>query len=1154
MDLLSGLTVTDAGASFSQPTALDSVRVLGAFVASGPAALSPLEAPRPIIHTPRDDGIAAGQGDDTSAPNATTAARLNRIVCVAAANVGYSHAARDASLPPCAVEYDAIVDPDGSAGAFALTLRIMLEYESSFPKEGMVVWLKKYQQVICDERPAELMMIETSFQDLVDGRWEDISTEVRYTEEAESVVQAVMTTSSGQTAGRVKAEGAVEDVKFGPVGERGRILLTYRCEQLYSYAEMAVTAADRSGRRTLVPLALQLPWAALDNPANACSVKAVVHAPDGVRLLDPKTNVLAYLDLQRSLREGAGAEAASQVLVVPGAAAVAAMEDGLTWEFVRPSLPPRPTLVLAWLSFPDADVDDDWEEVRTALPHATRVTLLHPRSEDAGLLAVGAPGAQSAHLVRCKVEIEAPQRPQESVRVHTDILISDASGSTAMQVRGGAFSGETVRGAFSSYEERRLLMRLEAIPKLCEAGILLRQDFWNLVFVIFDHGVRHEFVLETMIDDLDAETVSALLRAIKDSDSAAENRLRSRNKGHVLDKWRQAIQSLRDVKPGGTTSFTEGAKAALRHYVEVARKHGTVGRTTYVNFDTDGGNNCGPCYDAISQLVSNADVVQGHVMGIGAWVDQDCASRVAKLLKGSTSLSLAFPESGEIDLACRQDLSRWIRVLRTTPVTLKVSAGCVTWEGRQGERYENGIDALFAQGSGLKFGQPDVSEMTFTKSVLGGLQAGEGTTLYLLSHRPLGELRDTLRVEIDGVRAQVFCAPEPLAGIALGHRWLTLLGGQGPPSQKVATNCGTLCTRLRQRLEDDVSFAWNLPSKSGSTAAVGRAKTAQRLPVSLAKQPVEPQMPVKPVAEQRYRGGLLGAAASHHGVRYRGGGGPPCRPLPAASQVTWRSPPSMHSDHGREEGRASNQRESLSAFDCRYTYSEETTRGCGIQQQQATVEACRRIKRCSSNSSDDAAVLGSNGPLAPSQLLELSGHMRLGAPEVCAGLMLEALRFLAKQAQQGEAAATRSTKRPAGCGADADEDPLVASLLGPTLSTAAVGPAKPGGAARHLGFECDATRMNPIVGVRYKATTVLDVDITEECRFHGHFPSGAAGWKAIPDDTTALGWALAAVLSWWPLLWPDCADLFGDVSLPTKVLSAADAAAAVLRLPDPNLR
>ena len=110
----------------------------------------------------------------------------------------------------------------------------------------------------------------------------------------------------------------------------------------------------------------------------------------------------------------------------------------------------------------------------------------------------------------------------------------------------------------------------------------------------------------------------------------------SQAKVAIFDGVVATLQKLRQVQPQGGTSFAIAASHAASKYTEEVQKYTSsawnVVRTTYVNFDTDGGNNSGPCYSAIGELRKRADVVGGFVTGVGSWVDQACASRVAKIL------------------------------------------------------------------------------------------------------------------------------------------------------------------------------------------------------------------------------------------------------------------------------------------------------------------------------------------------------------------------------------------------------------------------------------------------------------------------------------------------------------------------------------------
>jgi len=777
---------------------------------------------------------------------------------------------------------------------------------------------------------------------------------------------------------------------------------------------------------------------------------------------------------------------------------------------------------LAWVSVPD--VDSGWEQVSNSLPSATRAVLLRPDPEDLMWLGVCVPTRQEAYLLRCRIETESPPRAAGSVRVHTDITISDASGSTGMICNGS----DTVRMCFNKYEELRMLKRLEAVPKLRDAGVLLDSDIWCQIFVIFDDSVHKEFGVETSIRDLDAITVANLLKTLTATDGAALGELQRLGKGGLHQMWHQTLEALRGVRPGGATSFVAGAKGAKKRYLaDVLGKHRGKACTAYVNFDTDGGNNCGPCYEAIKALVNEADVVQGHVTGVGAWVDQDCASRVAKLLKGTASLSLSFPEYAEADHIFRQDLSRWIRTLRTKPISVRVSAGTVCWRARHEDRFENGVDTLFATGPGLKFGQPDVSEPTFTKAVVCGLQAGESVMLYLLSRKPVERLATDLSIDVEGVPACISVAAEATRGIGLGHHWLSLLGGSATQGgQESVANKSVLCARLQQRLEDDLSFAWNLPTKSGSTAAAGRAKTKHRVPVPQDKQPEEPQLQSLKTSRTEDCLGTFG--------------GPPVPQMALQSTMKLAQPVSRSVRAGgySAQGGGGFGGGFGAGFGSKGgggfgapgggLFSSQGGSG-GLFGSQPPAGGLSGM--CSRALETPSAV---NKPAPPSKLLGNSGHMRFGAvetPQKAAMRAARALRYLAEQA------VAKRTQIP-----EPSEDPLVGSLLGPIVqpSTASV---------VHRGFICDSSGSNPIAGVRFKATSAVDSDITEACRRQGRYPAGGMGWRAIPDDTWALRAALRAVLDWWQLLWPTRGDLFGTNSPDLTTLSLEDLARAVQRLP-----
>ena len=213
--------------------------------------------PTPVVYTdlpkvasPADSGIAPSNGDDVSFPNTVKAGKLNAIACHVVANAGYSKSGEDLDVKPSLVDHKIGVVM-GLTGEASLTLTTTLEYVNAryINNESMVVHAKMLKQFVSEEAlpSQELVLLDTRFQDWVEGdaispggKWIDINTDIRYTAQAEAVTQAVIQTDSGQTAGRVKTTGEVLDAKLGPIGQKGRIILTYQAQSLYSYSEMSL--------------------------------------------------------------------------------------------------------------------------------------------------------------------------------------------------------------------------------------------------------------------------------------------------------------------------------------------------------------------------------------------------------------------------------------------------------------------------------------------------------------------------------------------------------------------------------------------------------------------------------------------------------------------------------------------------------------------------------------------------------------------------------------------------------------------------------------------------------------------------------------------------------------------------------------------------
>ena len=119
------------------------------------------------------------------------------------------------------------------------------------------------------------------------------------------MADAVMSQDVQQTAGTLKQTGDTETAKLGPVGVRGRIVLRYRCERLYSVKEMAVdsTAAGAGGLAEKARLdssarSALLLESALQPRSTCCMVATaagVGGAPSGREVEQPMKSGLCFL-------------------------------------------------------------------------------------------------------------------------------------------------------------------------------------------------------------------------------------------------------------------------------------------------------------------------------------------------------------------------------------------------------------------------------------------------------------------------------------------------------------------------------------------------------------------------------------------------------------------------------------------------------------------------------------------------------------------------------------------------------------------------------------------------------------------------------------------------------------------------------------------
>jgi|EP01047_Picozoa_sp_COSAG01_P024829 hypothetical protein len=916
---------------------------------------------------PQDEGIAAGPGDDTNPVNSIRPGKLNGLATLAVANLGFSASSGRKKVFPSSQGYDITVTDE--RGGYGMQLTVALEFENPHPGESMIVSLKKIKQMLYEpsegEAPeeSELALVSTTFQDWVDGKWVDITADIRYTESAEAVADAVMRQDVQQTAGTLKQTGDTEAAKLGPVGDKGRIILQYRCDRLYSVKEMAVDAGALTGgatERDMVPIAVHLPFSSPVerfgdvSDASGCftSAAGAVHvrltAPAGTRLLETHgANAAALLDLctrQPQLERSAVLLPSSTLVPVPSAAGGG---GPVSLDQAWPCAPPRPACLLLWLSVPT--VGDDFVtdllgsgSGDTLTPASTRTVVHVPAPSELPFFRISMPGGQEALLLSATTTTRQCALPEKVARLHTTVTISDASGSTGMSAKSthvGGKSAGTVRDRFNALSVRRFLNHLRAIPAMTQAQaqqegepIFRKHDLICEAVYIFDSRVRQKEHIFLRVADLDRSTVDTLMAALahvagddgsaaaaaQSADgttaaaaSAAASVLERTGKSHVLEAVTRYIEAVSSIKPGGATSFVPPCEALVSDYVQKFERQAQtmlapgmdLRQTTFVHFDTDGGHNYGgDCYRAVRKMVQECGpVVGGMVTGVGSWVDQHCATAVAKILRGPCILSLSFPDSaagsgggGGADTLshhARRDLSSWIRAARTVPIQVSMGAGATDWRASHGVRTEDAVSVIGASvapeiaASGgastrVSFGPPDVSDVRSTRAVIKGINAGDSFTTFLLCRVPPQQLLPAALASGSASGLTVICNPsaeddgedlqrpataagavvlETLAegsGLMLAHRMLKLLDGSNHGASTggsaFSANTSVLVNRLRHRIEDDLSFQWNLALPGGDTAYLGRAKTESRVPVPKNRQPEAPELSIS-LERKRHR-------------------------------------------------------------------------------------------------------------------------------------------------------------------------------------------------------------------------------------------------------------------------------------------------------------
>ncbi|KAJ3224172.1 hypothetical protein HDU81_008714 [Chytriomyces hyalinus] len=844
--------------------------------------------PPPVSLPTQQQVVPIQPGDDLTPPNGVNQANVNGIALLSAASAGFSVSPPREDFHPSAIHYDVDVS------AAALNVDLSLEFENPYFNnksaevnlhESMMVKTKVAKLIAIPGSDQQLRLISTTFQDWdeVAGRWVDITADVAYTAQAEAVVQAVIETAPGQTAGLSTVKQESFDATLGPVGLKGRIVLKFSCGKPYSYDAMGM-AQDGSdiGKAKIIPLALFLPWASVADVAGLCAISFSMTVPENAHVLPAELCGDAYQHLRgQSIFSKSAMVAVGDFQKQSGGHSK--LRAGYKWD----CLPPQQTFILTWISILN-DQDFGFEvldihDVPNEKP--MKATVYRPCSKDQLLLTHARPGAGFVSSQLLRILIEAPKMTvaRKDPCLVMNISMSDSSGSTGIRCGDGS-----VRDQFNAMLERRFLKRVSSIPTLLAAGILQPNDIWADLIIAFDTRVLGERVIMFKVCDYeDGCVVQKADGSVSVSSSASARSLATAKSIVEYVKW------FKTFGPSGGTDFLVPSRAASAKYNEIMRSAKNLAGAganlvmkAFVDFDTDGGH-----YGDVSAACSTLDDVcerfkvrNGVVTGFGAWVDQDCASNMAAVLGPNPALlGLYVPEIGKegMDSIFRRGFSAWIDALRFESFTVSIAAGShIHQDARVGTKSSDALEVIAAvleKGAGsLQFGAPDVSSVDYVGSVILGVASGDSIIVYVNSALEASEVARRLELKVNGEvvgNAVRLVASETLEGENLAFEWLALAAKE---TKGIVINSTVANSRVLSRLEDNVSFAYNLPAISGATSYLGRAKTsANRSPIDKMHQATEPKTSLKkredtlPAAAAP----LFGRALRMGGVVSRGRGG-----------------------------------------------------------------------------------------------------------------------------------------------------------------------------------------------------------------------------------------------------------------------------------------
>lgn len=782
-------------------------------------------------------GGNVSEGDDDSPPNSTKATQINAFKCALTSNAGFSESPPWENFPPTRVDIECRIRNENKKTSISIDMAV--EFENPYPKESMMVWIKVAKHFLCEEY--DLAFVKNEFQDWdeSESKWKSVNTKVAYTVSSETLMNAVLESETeNQIAATSNFKGDDLSLKVGPVGRKCRILMKYGSGNMYSYAKMSLDPNLKDiGSKELLPFAIFVPWANIGSVTGKCDLSVKLVLPAEFSILDAKENVRAYehLSMDKPLL------LINKIFIQDENFKSSTDSYLKIFEFSSRSLPVSPTCFVFWL-------ESKTVKSTMIVTNSVRISKIQYREEDRQFLKAHLPGMPSISQLM-KLKFIVPRSSEDvspSKKAYIHINMSDSSGSTSI-----VLNGKSMRLTFNKLLVQRFLKHLQSIPFLLEEKTIRSSDVWVEAFIIFNHQISMEdkFSVSFQVSEFQPDH---LTEVFDHANSFLTGQPFPKISCDLVQRLTDIIRRIMQVKPSGGTDFSKPCDAcyewfpSLREHLFSRFQVREENFASFLFFDTDGGHNRPEdrsYLHRMKDLVRLYHIRGGSVNGYGAWLNQECASRLAKAFSGVCLLSLHVPElhSKAFDAAFKQEISNWLDCLARDTRILTIKPAPMTYAASGITRVENAFEILGVRSlsnSAVRFGAPDISNIGTTGIVLQNVTCGLEHVLYVVA-RDEDALKSTecfiggkrVMIEFDEVSSE-------LSGELEGYDWIKSLS---TPSEAFERNTAMFPKQLYQRVLDDLSFHWNLPLPDSSTSFFGRTKSAyQRAPIDKAHSAKEP--------------------------------------------------------------------------------------------------------------------------------------------------------------------------------------------------------------------------------------------------------------------------------------------------------------------------